>query len=91
MATKFDGHAFTREVYLSATPSVDLDEVTSENPIKASNYRIGYSVYDAILRKYGVLDENNKVINSDWNVATAMWMLDCGPSLYDDNQTSRIA
>ena len=41
---------FVREVYLKATPSVDLELVTEQ--VDCCEYTIQISVYDAILKEY---------------------------------------
>ena len=37
---EFNGHDFIRECYLRSTPSVDLDEVTSDNPIDCCKHKL---------------------------------------------------
>lgn len=85
---KFNGHEFFRACYLKAEPSVDLDKVTSDNPINCSDYKLKMSVYESILHEMGVTDENGKPVdpNSDILLGCNMWMLDMGPSLVDDRK-----
>lgn len=82
---KFNGSAFVREVFLRSNPSVDLNEVSAEHPIKPGDYTIMESEYNAILRKYGVIDENGKAIDPDLNMAVGFWLLDQGPHIVNDN------
>ena len=80
---KFNGSAFMRDIYLHSTPSVDLDKV--EGTINPSNYTITQSDLYALMRKYGVLDSNNKVLNADWNLGVNIWLLDKGPFVVRDH------
>lgn len=81
---KFDFGAFIRECYLRSTPSVDLNNVTSDNPVNCCDHRLSVEVYKRILVKFGVTDENEKPIdpNSNLLVGCNMWMLQSGPQLY---------
>ena len=45
---KFDMSGFIREYYLRSTPSVDLDNVTSENPVNCSEHKLSTDDYHAI-------------------------------------------
>lgn len=81
---KFNGSAFMREVYLRSTPSVDLDKV--EGTINPNNYTITESVLYALMRKYGVLDNENRVLNADWNLGVNMWLLNNGPCVVRDTK-----
>lgn len=67
---------FIRECYLRSTPSVDLDTVTSDNPIDCCQYRLSVDEYDKILDEFEVKGDDDKM------VACNMWMLQSGPSLY---------
>ena len=82
---KFNGSAFVREVFLRSNPSVDLNEVSVEHPIKPGDYAIKKSEYDAILRKYGVIDENGIATDPDLNMAVGFWLLNQGPNIVKDN------
>ena len=85
MATReFNGHAFMRECYLRSTPSVDLDEVTSENPIDCCKHRLSQSDYEKILQEFGITNEHGETLEHDRLVGCNMWMLGSGPSLYKD-------
>lgn len=83
---KFNGSAFMREVYLRSTPSVDLDKV--EGTINPNNYTITESVLYALMRKYGVLDNENRVLNADWNLGVNMWLLNKGPCVVRDTKAA---
>lgn len=83
---KFNGSAFMREVYLRSTPSVDLDKV--EGTINPNNYTITESDLYALMRKYGVLDSNNRVLNAGWNLGVNMWLLNKGPCVVRDTKAA---
>jgi len=83
---KFNGSAFMRDIYLHSTPSVDLDKV--EGTITPWYYTIHEHTVYALMRKYGVLDSNNKVLNADWNVGVNMWLLDKGPCVVRDTKAA---
>ena len=83
---KFNGSAFMREVYLCSTPSVDLDKV--EGTINPNNYTITESALYALMRKYGVLDGNNQVLNADWNLGVNMWLLKKGPCVVRETKAA---
>lgn len=83
---KFNGSAFMRDVYLHSTPSVDLDKV--EGTINPNNYTITESALYALMRKYGVLDSNNKVLNADWNLGVNIWLLNKGPCVVRDTKAA---
>lgn len=80
---KFDFGGFVRECYLRSEPSVDLDEVTSDNPVNCSKHRLSTDEYKRILVEYGVADENPIDGNRDRLFGCNMWMLQSGPQLYD--------
>lgn len=82
---KFDFGGFVRECYLRSEPSVDLNNVTSDNPVNCSKHRLSTDEYKRILVEYGVADENENPIdgNRDRLVGCNMWMLQSGPQLYD--------
>ena len=81
---KFDFGGFIRECYLRSTPSVDLNNVTSKNPVKCSDHRLSTDEYKRILVEYGVTDENENPIdgNHDLLCGLNMWVLQSGPQLY---------
>jgi len=80
---EWNGSDFMRECYLRSTPSVDLDEVTSENPVNCSDHRLAVSEYNKILREFGVTDEHDQAISRDRMLACNMWCLQSGPQLYN--------
>lgn len=82
---KFNSSAFVREVFLRSNPSVDLNDITDKNPIRPGDYAIKESELNTILCKYGVIDENGNVLNSDINLAVCFWLLNQGPYIVNDN------
>lgn len=64
-----------RKVYLSATPSVDLDKV--DGPIKPWDYRLKISVFEAILKEYDIKE------GTDAYVGAMFLMLNNGPQLVE--------
>jgi len=80
---KFDFGGFIRECYLRSEPSVDLDEVTSDNPISCSDHRLSLENYHAICVDYGLEDVDGNTLDHDRLCGCNMWMLQSGPQLYD--------
>lgn len=80
---KFDFGGFIRECYLRSEPSVDIDDVTSENPIKCSDHRLSVENYHAICVDYGLEDKDGNTLDHDRLCGCNMWMLMSGPQLYD--------
>ena len=56
--------------------------------INPNNYTITESDLYALMRKYGVLDEGNRVLNADWNLGVNMWLLDKGPCVVRDTKAA---
>lgn len=81
---EFNGHDFMRECYLRSTPSVDLDAVTSEQPIDCCNHRLSVPEYEKILQEFGITNEQGETLDHDRLCGCNMWMLNSGPSLYKD-------
>ena len=69
-----DINEFMREVYLAATPSVDLNDLKEGEQIDCRNHTIKMSDYERILAEFseGITD---RVMFGN------MWMLDSGPRL----------
>ena len=67
---------FIRQCYLKSTPSVDLNEVSKDNPVDCCKHILNMSDYDEIQKEFC---ENDNDI-----VACNMWMLQSGPQLFDD-------
>ena len=85
MATReFSWHDFVRECYLRSTPSVNLDEVTSDNPIDCCKHKLSEPEYEKILQEFGITNEQGETLDHDRLVDCNMWMLGSGPSLYKD-------
>lgn len=82
---EFNGHDFIRECYLRSTPSVDLDEVTSDNPIDCCKHKLSEREYETILQEFGITNEQGETLDHDRLVGCNMWMIGSGPSLYKDN------
>lgn len=85
---KFDMCGFIRECYLRSEPSVDLDDLTSENPIKCSDHRLSLGNYHAICVDYGLEDKDGNTLDHDRLCWCNMWMLQSGPQLYDNNKAA---
>ena len=73
---------FIRECYLRSNPSVDLNNVTSDNPIDCAKHRLSVEDYNKILQEFGIEDEQGNIINHDRLVGCNMWTLQSGPQLY---------
>lgn len=82
MAREFNGHDFMRECYLRSEPSVDLEQVTSDNPIDCCAHKLSVPEYEKILQEFGITDEQGNTIDEDRLLACNMWALNSGPSLY---------
>jgi hypothetical protein len=69
-----DINEFMREVYLAATPSVDLNDLKDGEQIDCRNYTIKMSDYERILAEFsaGITD---RIMFGN------MWMLNSGPRL----------
>ena len=80
---KFDFDGFIRECYLRSEPSVDLNNVTSDNPIKCSDHRLSVENYHAICVDYGLEDKDGNTLDHDRLCGCNMWMLKSGPQLYE--------
>jgi len=80
---EFNGDDFIRECYLRSEPSVDLNDVTSDNPIDCCKHKLSQQEYEKILQEFGITDEQGNTIDHDRIVACNMWMLGSGPSLYN--------
>ena len=65
---------FIREVYLSASPSVDL--ATATDVIDCCQHKIKISDYERILNKYAQ--------NDDEKLSANLWCLNQGPQLVED-------
>ncbi len=74
-----DFNNFVRECYLRSNPSVDLNDVTSENPVKCGEHKLLVSEYEKILAEF------NKDNDHNVTVACNMWMLQSGPQLVRDS------
>ena len=66
---------FIRDCYLQAVPSIDLNDVSKDNPIDCCDYHLKTDLYDDILNQYCENDEERKMCN--------MWMLQSGPQLVE--------
>lgn len=66
---------FVRECYLRSVPSVDLNNVTSENPVDCCKHKLLESEYEKILKEFNPED------NPDITVGCTIWMIQSGPQL----------
>lgn len=78
----FDFNKFIRECYLRSNPSVDLDKVTSENPVNCGHHKLLISEYEKIIDEFDIRD------NKDIMLGCNMWMLQSGPQLVDDTKNN---
>lgn len=76
--TSMEFGKFIRECYLRSEPSVDLNDVTKENPIDCCKYNLKVSVYNQLVEEF--------CENDDQRFACDLWMLQSGPQLVDDTQ-----
>lgn len=79
----FNGNDFVHEVYLNATPSVDLRLVSVVAPIDCCDYTISISVYERIEGEFDLLErgDGNDGRRAELRAAANMWMLNGGPQL----------
>ncbi len=75
---KINFHDFARECYLRSVPSIDLDEVSPENPIDCRDYKLKESEYNRILSEFGIES------GTDLMVACGIWLVQSGPSIIRD-------
>ena len=85
---KFDFGGFVRECYLRSEPSVDLNNVTSDNPVSCSEHRLSLENYHAICVDYGLEDKDGNTLDYDRLCGCNMWMLRSGPQLYDNSKAA---
>ena len=71
----FNFKNFVRECYLRSVPSVDLDNVTAENPVNCSDHKLLCSEYDKILAEFVPEGNDNLIFGCN------MWMVQSGPQL----------
>ena len=69
---------FIRECYLRSTPSVDLNDVTEENPVDCREHKLLLSEYEKILAEFKV------EAGTELYCGCNMWMLQSGPQLVND-------
>ena len=68
-----DAKSFMRDCYLKATPSVDIEKATKENPVDCRKHKLLVSEYEKLLEQYCETDNEKFSAN--------MWCVCCGPSL----------
>ena len=73
---KMNFSEFKRQCYLRAEPSVDLNDVTKDNPINCDKHKLKCSVYDEIIKEF--------CKTKDEEYACNIWELQSGPKLDDD-------
>lgn len=66
---------FVRECYLRSTPSIDLNDVSADNPIDCRAHKLNTEEYNRILEDFEVKPQTDEML------ACNMWMLQSGPSL----------
>lgn len=66
---------FERECYLRSIPSVDLNDVTSDNPVNCSKHKLSLGEYEKILSEYNPNNDDNV------RLACNLWMIQSGPLL----------
>lgn len=82
----FNADDFIREVYLRAVPSVDLNEVSWENPVDCNSCTILESVWLRLLNEFDLndrkdgRDERRKDVRYDVH----FWMMNSGPKIVLD-------
>lgn len=81
---KFDIGGFLRDCYLHADPSVDLREVPEGEKVDCTAHKLKLSVYDRLLKEWGVTDENGNAIDKDVLVGVQFYCMDKGPTWVDD-------
>lgn len=67
-----DINEFMREVYLAATPSVDLNDLKEGEQIDCRNHTIKISEFERIMDEF---------VNADNATDVAMWMIASGPRI----------
>lgn len=70
-----DYKEFIRQCYLKSTPSVDLNNVTKENPIDCYKHQLKISDYNNLIEKFCKTTEEETTCN--------MWTLQSGPQLIE--------
>ena len=73
---------FIRECYLASEPSVDLNDVTSDNPVNCSNHRLSCEKYNELIQAC-VQAYEGKESEERVREACNMWCLMSGPKLYE--------
>ena len=79
---EIDFGKFIRECYLRSEPSVDLDNVSTDNPVNCSDHKLLLSEYEKILDEFGVKEDKEVLLGCN------MWMLQSGPQLIDDSNNN---
>ncbi len=79
----FDGKEFIREVYLRAVPSVDLNEVSGENPVDCNNCAILESEWLRLLNDFDLNDrkDGRDFQRSNVRFDAFFWMMNSGPKI----------
>ena len=81
---KFDICGLLRDCYMHAEPSIDLSKLPEGVKVKCTDHKLRMSVYNALLRKWGVTDENDQPVDPDLHFGVQFFMMDKGPSWVDD-------
>lgn len=72
-----EAREFMREIYLAATPSVDINDIKEGEQIDCRNHTIKMSDYERLLEEFAQGD-------SGQTMSANMWMLNSGPKLVED-------
>lgn len=81
---KFDIGGFLRDCYLHAEPSIDLRNVPDGEQINATDHKLKLSVYNDLLKKWGVTDYNGNAINDRVMYGVSWYCMNKGPTWVDD-------
>lgn len=79
----FDAGEFIREVYLRAVPSVDLNEVSEENPVDCNGCAILESEWLRLLNDFDLNDrkDGRDGRRADVRGGVFFWMVNSGPKI----------
>lgn len=81
---KFDMGGFLRDCYLHAEPSVDLRKVPDGKKVNCTDHKLKLSVYNDLLKKWGVTDHNGNVVNEKVMFGVSWYCMNKGPTWVDD-------
>jgi len=73
---------FVRECYLQSEPSVDIDEVTEDNPIDCRKHKLPVNVAEKLTNEL-IEAMSGKHDAGEIRTACNMWLLSSGPQLVE--------